>query len=337
MEDSQWELKSDMPTDPNRVARRLGAHANAAQGERIIWVFGLDEKKGIVGCEPFEASTWISQLSTEFAGPMPELVATASTNHEGVPIQAFEFATDAAPYLVKNPQYGTVKGTVVSREVPWRKGESTDSATREQLLRLLAPVVRRPQVQLLRAFAELRFEYGDPVTARQYRATIDAYVSPLPGQSIVFPRHLIQMRMRDSMANSRSLRRFDFDWSKRSDGHATNVVVTNSEVIFTGPGSLKVVGSADAILGELKLLPDSVIIELALTPVLAEWQLRFEAVCDVDERGQLHHNGREVVVPIRWGLDPFAENEVVHFDEPARNWTYEAIAEVAKQLGRTGE
>jgi hypothetical protein len=50
LEDPQVELKREWP-DPMRAARRLAAHANAARGEPILWLVGVDEQSGIVAVE----------------------------------------------------------------------------------------------------------------------------------------------------------------------------------------------------------------------------------------------------------------------------------------------
>ena len=47
-EDYRVELKAEWP-DAKKAARRIAGHANAAHGEPILWVIGVDEKKGAVG------------------------------------------------------------------------------------------------------------------------------------------------------------------------------------------------------------------------------------------------------------------------------------------------
>jgi hypothetical protein len=37
------ELKADWP-NPQRTARRIAGHANAARGDNILWLIGVDEK-----------------------------------------------------------------------------------------------------------------------------------------------------------------------------------------------------------------------------------------------------------------------------------------------------
>lgn len=42
IEDSRVELKASWP-DPKKAARRLAGHANAARGEPILWLVGIND------------------------------------------------------------------------------------------------------------------------------------------------------------------------------------------------------------------------------------------------------------------------------------------------------
>src|ERR1051325_6941356 len=72
VEDSVVELKADWP-DPRKAARQVGGHANAARGEPILWLVGADEKRGVVGANYDELSSWYSRLKAEFDGIAPSL------------------------------------------------------------------------------------------------------------------------------------------------------------------------------------------------------------------------------------------------------------------------
>ena len=51
IEDARVELKTTWP-DPKAAARQIAGHANAAQGEPILWLIGINEKSHqIVGAE----------------------------------------------------------------------------------------------------------------------------------------------------------------------------------------------------------------------------------------------------------------------------------------------
>jgi hypothetical protein len=62
IEDDMIELKAEWPRDHFRAARRIAAHANAARGEPIMWLIGIDEKKGVVGADFEELSIWFAKV-----------------------------------------------------------------------------------------------------------------------------------------------------------------------------------------------------------------------------------------------------------------------------------
>lgn len=47
VEDSRVELKAQWPVELNKAARQIAGHANAAHGESILWLIGIDEKEGV--------------------------------------------------------------------------------------------------------------------------------------------------------------------------------------------------------------------------------------------------------------------------------------------------
>src|SRR5690242_6350206 len=71
-EDAHVELKAAW-LEPQKVARQIAAHANAARGEPILWLIGVDEKTGVVGAEQKNLADWFSALRGQFDGVAPEL------------------------------------------------------------------------------------------------------------------------------------------------------------------------------------------------------------------------------------------------------------------------
>ena len=71
-EDSRVELKSEW-IDPQRVARQIAAHANAARGDPILWIIGADQQRGIVGANHEELANWFAQVKAQFDGLAPQL------------------------------------------------------------------------------------------------------------------------------------------------------------------------------------------------------------------------------------------------------------------------
>ena len=67
IEDFRVELKAEW-IDGFKAARRMAGHANASQGEPIIWLIGVDEKEGVVGATREELSNWLSKVQSHFDG-----------------------------------------------------------------------------------------------------------------------------------------------------------------------------------------------------------------------------------------------------------------------------
>jgi len=147
IEDTRVELKSDW-LDPKRAARRLAGHANAARGSTILWIIGLDETAGIVGISGADFAIWWGQMQSEFNELAPS-VTNLVVPVQGKEVVALAFDTSRAPLVVKNPAFGSQGGGSVSLEVPWRDGTSTRSATRSDLIRLLEPLLRLPEITVL--------------------------------------------------------------------------------------------------------------------------------------------------------------------------------------------
>ena len=57
------------------------------------------------------------------------------------------FGTATAPYVVKNPLYGTA-GHVIASEVPWRDGTRVRSVHKHELKALLLPRLALPEIMI---------------------------------------------------------------------------------------------------------------------------------------------------------------------------------------------
>jgi len=181
-EDALVELKASWP-DPRKAARQLAGHANSARGNRILWLIGVGQKSGVQGANHEELSSWYPTLSAEFDGIAPTL-QDINVPFEGKTIVGLVFETDRAPYVVKNPAFGLEPGTPVSLEVPWREGTATRTATRKDLLRILAPLAQLPVFELLEA--QLFFRRYDH---HQWYLHMDLYAIPQTPASVVIPFH----------------------------------------------------------------------------------------------------------------------------------------------------
>lgn len=148
-EDSRIELKGRDVSDIARTARQLAAHANAARGEPIIWVFGVSENaREVDGVEMGEFSTWISRVEKHFNGPPPHMVYQLHRQRDDKTIVILAFDTRGAPFVVCNPKFNQERGHP-QFEVPWRYGTRTKSAARSELIRFLAPLAEVPECELV--------------------------------------------------------------------------------------------------------------------------------------------------------------------------------------------
>jgi hypothetical protein len=189
------ELKADW-IPATKAARRLAAHANSAHGEPILWIIGLDEKRGVVGVEHSAFADWWAGVQAEFNDVVPAIQDLA-VRLDGHTLVALVFETDRAPYLVRNPMRGQA-GNVIDWEVPWRAGTATRSARRDELLRILVPWTRLPEYEVTDASVRLgRDDHADSTPpfppALKWHVQVDLYFVPTAHETIVFPLHLLRL------------------------------------------------------------------------------------------------------------------------------------------------
>jgi hypothetical protein len=148
-EDTRIELKGGEVKNIQRTARQLAAHANAARGEPIVWIIGLNENdRRVDGERVGEFSTWIAQIESCFSGAPPYVVLHRSIAHEGKDVLGIVFDTKYAPFVIKNPTFATDKDNQ-EFEVPWRYGTRAFSAKKSELVRILVPLAELPECELL--------------------------------------------------------------------------------------------------------------------------------------------------------------------------------------------
>lgn len=138
-EDSLVELKSEWPTDFYKTARQIAGHANAARGEPILWLIGVDETLGVVEAitsPPTELADWRPRIEKCFHGPIPRLAANLTIDWNNRAFVALYFETDRAPYVVNaHPDHPRT----IQREIPWRVGNRTESATHADMVQMFLP------------------------------------------------------------------------------------------------------------------------------------------------------------------------------------------------------
>lgn len=188
------ECKRDWPQD--KKARQLAASLNRAGGNPVIYIIGIDEKTAeVFDISGTEVADWWGQITPKFDQMPPEMIRhiLVPVGENGEQVMAVAFASDRAPYVVKtglpNP----------SLEVPMREGTSTRTARRDELLRLLIPAVRLPQIVVLEANLSGRYvppsEYNSKTEELSCNGELRIYVEHTGEGSVTFPAHGMRGRV----------------------------------------------------------------------------------------------------------------------------------------------
>jgi hypothetical protein len=236
-EDTLVELKAEWPSDPNRAARRLGGHANAARGEPILWLIGVDEKAHkVVGAPLSEFANWYAQVEKEFDGLAPRCTPLNIPHKDGT-VVALLVETDRAPYVVRNAACGQAKGGPVSFEVPWRNGTRTDSAKRADLIRLLTPATTLPEVDFLAAGLFATEEEGHAGhKLLKWNLNVYLFITPRGTTPVVIASHRCESLLIPSEGGGFTLPLRDYLFGSDTPG---NVTTTRAVTVIT-PGLVHV-------------------------------------------------------------------------------------------------
>lgn len=170
-DDAGMELKREWP-EPASKARQLAGAANALRGEPLIYVIGVDDKTGEVTTpERREPHEWYAQISARFDQVAPELmgVHTIYIGDGSRSVQAVVFGTADFPYVVNEKN---------RRDVPIRRGSGTESAHRNQLVRMFEPRLTAPPTSVAEAAAHATWftSTSDGVISNHLVIQIDARV-----------------------------------------------------------------------------------------------------------------------------------------------------------------
>jgi hypothetical protein len=185
VEDDRIECKSElMPSD--RV-RQLAGAANAAFGEDIIWIIGIDETAKALrplNRQNIDLADWWAQVESKFDGAVaPDLTPLWVPVTAGM-VLALHFGTDRAPYVVKVPPGGRSE-----LEVPWRAGTGTRSARRHELLKILLPAVSIPAATVLACDGLLT---GGTEETVEFKGQVNLYIEHTHSSTAVLPTHQME-------------------------------------------------------------------------------------------------------------------------------------------------
>lgn len=228
IEDAFVECKAEWPTDKH--ARQLAGHANAARGAPILWLIGVDlAAHQVVGVNPLELATWYAQISANFDGVAPSMV-DVNVSYRGKTVVALWFETGKGAPFVARKDSGDARW-----DIPWRVGASTRSAKRNEILRLLLPELRAPDVEVVSAQVLSMGELHG--TQRCYLRT-DLWIVP---RSI----DAISMRLHDSRVAfgiQGGTRLVPYDVFAEADAAPTSSTIDHSryQVYCTGPGRVMI-------------------------------------------------------------------------------------------------
>jgi len=316
IEDSRVELKATWP-DPIKSARRLAGHLNASRGDDVLWLIGLDEKRGVVGAAAADTAAWWASVAAEFVDVVPTPTDVAALTTDGPVIVALHFTSEAAPYVVRNPAHGNA-GNVVEREVPWREATGVRSARRADLVRLLLPQVQTPRVEVLSASASVtqdRYNKIDGLPAAEWNVRVSLYFEIDLGASVVIPWHRVVM----TITSGSLLRRL----RPQLTGHAVSghggersffagskvtvaTIHTGAEqVLIEGPGRLTAHGHArEALTDDLHAVPEHAPATLNITWLAVDADHPQRLVLEVSpSEAQTHvQQNEEPLWQRRWSL-----------------------------------
>ncbi len=255
VEDATVELKSEWPKDRYEAARQLAGHANAARGEPVLWIIGIHDRSGTVfGADAQEMSNWYSQVKSHHdTGMAPDMVMHLNVPYGQKTLVAMLFDTQRYPYVVKNPEFGKQKGSLISYELPWREATSVRSARREDLLRMMMPLELLPECEVLSAdFGE----WSSKLSEHPVRLTMEMYLTPRSDRRVVIPHHKCKVairfedelfplaieELRSEEASARQASNFLADMGQGLPSAVSNsplmVVSGAKELILLGPGSV---------------------------------------------------------------------------------------------------
>lgn len=231
IEDDYVECKRDWPSDHRKAARQIAGLCNAARGEDVLWIVGLDEDGHCVSpLTDTEHSNWWGQIRRCFAELAPELDTLTVPTTSGKRVVALVFTTDRSPYVVTTPNAGPVH-----REVPWRESNSTDSATRAQLLHLLVENAAVPAIEFITPL--VKFDKApSPRGGSLLKFTSEVFISV--ADPVMLPRHLWSILIQSTEWEAKRLSALSPELEVRGEG--AQVVVDAAGIHLAGSALLAV-------------------------------------------------------------------------------------------------
>jgi hypothetical protein len=284
-EDFRVELKTEW-IEPIKAARLIAGQANAAHGEPVLWLIGVNQELGVVGARHKELASWYEKVKVQFDGISPEMLDLNIPVSDST-VVALLFETDRAPFVIKNPLYGKRKGGV-EFEIPWRENTSTRTARRAQLIKLLSPLQNVPQLEILSGDLICNPLKDATPSDLEWKLHLEIYVSTnQPDTHIFIPYH----RCTVSLLLKETLHSYPFETLVLSTARdSLTISATRTEIRIEGPGMAHLHGytrTADlglnAVRGDVEINGTLPIIGSDL-PITLEVEMKLKMAASLDDQ-----------------------------------------------------
>lgn len=290
-EDSRVEVKSGW-LSANNAARRIAGHCNAARGEYVLWLIGVDErKKAVVGAAENELSNWWAQVQSKFDGVPPTMTDLLVPSGDKT-VCALLFETSRRPFVVK-----TRKADLAKLEVPWREGTAVRSAGREDLMRVLSPLEHQPDFELLHAElnAVHKFPHKPAKHYLSWALRLYGYLYVKPGSSFVIPFHKCEGVLKvESYPRPVGLAKVRVT---PAESESWSIAGSLEQAVVEGPGGLIVSGEAEDRWKEVTIA-DRIQVEV----ILRSREIEHPITINATVRGKQEELGEHRIGT--WYLDP---------------------------------
>jgi hypothetical protein len=277
IEDARVELKGGW-IDPSKAARRLAGHANAALGEPVLWIVGVSEFGKPIKHEQMDQAQWCAQVHSHLLPPFPE-IRSVTTIWQERPVVALFIDTSRAPYVYRNPVYGSADGGPVEFEVPWRSMTAVRSARHEDLVRMLVPRSKAPFLEVLKVHLHIlgppnpaQGKYAPPSAGDKNRWHLDAtlYFVPREGRPVVLAGHKHSIVLHDPVLGEipfRALR------------HGKQFLVDVGDIVVDLPVRVEITSSTET--SDVRELTPGATLHFGFT--VAGDSVRVSATCELSE------------------------------------------------------
>jgi hypothetical protein len=202
-------------------------------------------------------------VEKRFSELAPSLLADINVPAGTLTVVALVFETDRSPYVVKV--------TDDYLEVPWRDGTRTRSAKRGELLRILSPLQRRPDVEVLGGSMYAGCSEPHHDVLRLFLAT-KIYVVPRDKSELVIPFSKCEASFGAPGIQRQSLCEIGITLPP---GESLSVA-TRSEAIVRSPGEL-ILTAKTAVRHNLREIGREITLYCNLRPVNLEQTVPFTA------------------------------------------------------------